>query len=282
MNRFSTLWSNFTSPLTSPDEDGSCSICCGLDFTSLSRRYGGGLRGPFRVNVRLSDLTPNLHRCVTCTVILVGLDKIGAVLKDDRPEEVVLLCSIADGHPMRIKVYLRGNTVPVSELEFFTTQGSPRTIDAFGQTAYVYRNPLSAESIARVKGWIEDCQATHPRCRSSRSGTLPWRVIDVGASPSDDSVLVETFGDQTGDYVALSHCWGGHRPLITTTDSLDRRKAGIKWFSLPQTFKDAVLFTRKLGLRYLWIDSLCTYTDRYFVSIGPKSRLQPPYTQALH
>jgi hypothetical protein len=31
--------------------------------------------------------------------------------------------------------------------------------------------------------------------------------------------------------------------------------------SLPQTFRDAILITRKLGYRYLWIDSLCIIQD---------------------
>jgi hypothetical protein len=35
----------------------------------------------------------------------------------------------------------------------------------------------------------------------------------------------------------------------------------IKWQSLPKSFQDAVVFTRRLGIRYLWIDSLCIIQD---------------------
>ncbi|PMD19341.1 heterokaryon incompatibility, partial [Hyaloscypha hepaticicola] len=31
--------------------------------------------------------------------------------------------------------------------------------------------------------------------------------------------------------------------------------------TLPKTFQDAVLITRDLGVRYLWIDSLCIIQD---------------------
>lgn len=38
-------------------------------------------------------------------------------------------------------------------------------------------------------------------------------------------------------------------------------RAGIPWNHLPKTFQDAVLTTRNLGFRYLWIDALCIIQD---------------------
>jgi len=32
---------------------------------------------------------------------------------------------------------------------------------------------------------------------------------------------------------------------------------------LPETFRDAVQVTRELGIRYLWIDSLCIIQDKH-------------------
>lgn len=59
-------------------------------------------------------------------------------------------------------------------------------------------------------------------------------------------------------YVALSHCWGTKTPsCLTTKENLERQWDNIPWTAVPQTFRDAVLFTRNLGLDYLWIDSLC-------------------------
>jgi len=45
--------------------------------------------------------------------------------------------------------------------------------------------------------------------------------------------------------------------LKTTQETLDLHKARIPWQSLPKTFQDAIEFTRRLGVRYIWIDSLC-------------------------
>lgn len=62
--------------------------------------------------------------------------------------------------------------------------------------------------------------------------------------------------NQDHKYVALSHCWGNQQPSITTGDNLPYHLKGISFDTLPKTFQDAVVITRKLGLRFLWIDSL--------------------------
>ena len=44
-------------------------------------------------------------------------------------------------------------------------------------------------------------------------------------------------------------------------ENLTRRIESINMTDIPKTFQDAVLITRKLGYRYLWIDSLCIIQD---------------------
>ncbi|KAK7416186.1 hypothetical protein QQX98_005383 [Neonectria punicea] len=46
-------------------------------------------------------------------------------------------------------------------------------------------------------------------------------------------------------------------PFITTKPNFRDRLDGIDVKEMPQTFRDAVKVTRSLGLRHLWIDSLC-------------------------
>lgn len=60
-----------------------------------------------------------------------------------------------------------------------------------------------------------------------------------------------------GDYIALSHCWGNSKPFLTTRGTFDDMKDGFLPEHAPATFRDAITVTRKLGIRYLWIDSLC-------------------------
>jgi len=49
--------------------------------------------------------------------------------------------------------------------------------------------------------------------------------------------------------------------MITTTPTLQSRMQTMTSLSLPQTYRDAVQLTRYLGIRYLWIDSLCILQD---------------------
>ena len=65
----------------------------------------------------------------------------------------------------------------------------------------------------------------------------------------------------TGRYCALSHCWGSLECLRLTKASSSPLQKSIAWQQLPKTFQDAVIITRNVGVRYLWIDSLCIYQD---------------------
>lgn len=65
-------------------------------------------------------------------------------------------------------------------------------------------------------------------------------------------------------YAALSHCWGNEqsRPITTTKANIRSHLfEGLHIENLSRTFQDAILITQKLGLRYLWVDSLCIIQD---------------------
>ncbi len=66
----------------------------------------------------------------------------------------------------------------------------------------------------------------------------------------------------TGVYACLSHCWGGRTDsVLTTRETVDVHQQGIAWSSLSSTFRDALHLAWKLGIRHLWIDSLCIIQD---------------------
>ncbi|PVH71577.1 HET-domain-containing protein [Cadophora sp. DSE1049] len=89
----------------------------------------------------------------------------------------------------------------------------------------------------------------------SNDHILPTRVIDVG-SEHEEPFLLESNGTK-GEWLTLSHCWGGGAPLQTTSYNLQENKSSIPMESLPETFRDAIILTRRLGYQYIWIDSLC-------------------------
>jgi hypothetical protein len=84
--------------------------------------------------------------------------------------------------------------------------------------------------------------------------SLPSRVPDLEALPGSDALCLKTTKSRKGIYCTLSH---KIETLKTTLSTIEDRKSGIYFNSLPETFKHAVEIARKLGFRYLWIDSLC-------------------------
>jgi hypothetical protein len=100
------------------------------------------------------------------------------------------------------------------------------------------------------------CLEHHPDCHQNET-LLPTHVLDVSGS---DPVLVN--GERINDnYVALSHCWGLEPAITTTLATLHERQRKIPKSSMPASFRDAVIISKRLGVKYLWIDSLCIVQD---------------------
>lgn len=131
--------------------------------------------------------------------------------------------------------------------------GLPSSIPAIGPGREL-TSSFNLDNIELLGTWLRECTDNHPKCKQTRS-PLPTRVIAV-RSDKEEPFLFETMGEEAA-YIALSHCWGKHQPLTTTTETLEQRKKGIPLLDVPLTFRDAILVTRKLGIDYLWIDSLC-------------------------
>jgi hypothetical protein len=80
------------------------------------------------------------------------------------------------------------------------------------------------------------------------------RIIEVSSEPFVAPKLVSGKGKEGSSYLVLSYCSGDNPPnlnCLTLGQDLDLN-------SLPKTFADAIIITRKLGFQYIWIGSLCT------------------------
>jgi len=116
---------------------------------------------------------------------------------------------------------------------------------------------------------IQNCVKTHRACNPPPATEYPSRLLAFdlpsSESPTQPSVcLIETdkvSAPLPSGYVCLSHRWGQSRSLKTEKHTLSSHARGIPWHSLPRTYQDAIHFTQRLGLRYLWIDSLCIVQD---------------------
>ncbi len=112
-----------------------------------------------------------------------------------------------------------------------------------------------------IQGWIRECKENHQdSCPVLEQSPLPTRVIDVSLSSNPRLVITNK---QFGRWVALSHCWGEKVRFVLETTNLGDRQQGIPLEDMPRAFFDAVKVTRRLGYRYLWIDSLCILQYSY-------------------
>lgn len=110
--------------------------------------------------------------------------------------------------------------------------------------------------------WILDCKKNHGKlCSGGCDTRLPTRVLDVGPPSVSEDVRLAISNGLKGRYATLSHRWGNSRPVTLTKEKYQEFLRNIPFISLPRTFQDAVTVTRKLGIRYLWIDSLCILQD---------------------
>lgn len=127
----------------------------------------------------------------------------------------------------------------------------------FGDTG---SKPASDWAQARIK----ECRTWHPECRvvdlstSSTKPVLPKRIVEI---VEDRCVRLREPVNERAAYACLSHCWGGAKPLITRTATLEHHLDEIAWNEIPKTFQDAITFLRYLKIRYIWIDSLCIIQD---------------------
>jgi hypothetical protein len=136
---------------------------------------------------------------------------------------------------------------------------------SIGTVSEVPNHSGSDESIDFIERCIKHCTTSgkHKFCRAPSVRILPTRLLDVQrdkpirlCKPSKSNAT-----SKEGRYLALSHCWG-EGPLLTLTESSAAQlKDEIEWESLPALFQDAIDITRNLGLRYLWIDSVCIMQD---------------------
>ena len=121
----------------------------------------------------------------------------------------------------------------------------------------------TSRCLSLANEWLKACIENHADCSGKGVTDLPSRVIDLHPRhENSDPYLLVTRGHQ-GRYATLSHCWGPQHlpPLTTTMNTLERRCSGISVEELPASFKDAFYIAKRLGIDYLWIDSLCIIQD---------------------
>ena len=174
-------------------------------------------------------------------------------ISEDEPILLTVRDRRSDGSKLRGIELFRS---PEVEIPSFSTLGA---------AADIFDRPDLDDCFMFFKKWIQDCSKNHAACQETLQ-ELPRRVLDLGfpclnGDRAPIIKLLET-NHQNQRYTALSHCWGESAEIFKTTEKNIRTlKNGVDLSSLPNTFQDAIIITRRLGIRYIWIDSLCIVQD---------------------
>lgn len=122
-----------------------------------------------------------------------------------------------------------------------------------------------------VRGWISSCKSAHGRecdraMMHEHEVTHPvdeipgFRLIDVV-----DNCLVRGIG--RCEYTTLSYVWGQATVLralksnVGIFEQIGALKLPEFQEAIPWTIRDAMQVSREIGIRYLWVDSLCIVQD---------------------
>jgi hypothetical protein len=122
----------------------------------------------------------------------------------------------------------------------------------------------SSEHMKIAQYWLDERRSKHRSCQAAEQSFWPSRVIYVGTKlmPLRLCHKIEFGNSANYGYCSLSHCWGGVTDIIRLVqNNVKKLQDQIFFEDLLLTFRDAVLITRRLGLQYLWIDSLCITQD---------------------
>ena len=135
-----------------------------------------------------------------------------------------------------------------------------------------FARPIPQDKIdfRMVRNWFSICEAWHgDYCNKAE-------MLEIDTHPADeipafrfidviDHCLVR--GESRSKYAALSYVWGRVKFLRTLRENVERlekpRALNLTEFydKIPWTIRDAIETVREIGLRYLWVDSLCTVQD---------------------
>lgn len=108
------------------------------------------------------------------------------------------------------------------------------------------RIAFSENNIRRIRELLRECCQHHRMYSFERieylskkhfekygNSSLPRRLIDVIVEDQSKIRLIEVKG--RNEYLALSYCWRGSKPLVKTKDNLDRIRSGFELSSFTKT-----------------------------------------------
>ena len=277
--------------------DQLCDICEALNLEPKSfvvlpgdKEYGQQNQ-PDDLNIHLGKVEDIAKKtsCPLCRLVLVALggDRIPR-LEDGEPVVVDLSWNTEGPTPdpdepwshipevRMLRPYARttsGGFIQSVRLNLFPEITLLANDSPTSSTSYFVR-PIRREKIdfAVARRWMSICHKYHRKScrvnpvlkelkRSHPAHEVPdFRCIDV----EQNCLVKSAAGDR---YAALSYVWGRRKFFRTLKENVaDLEKPGALskpeyLGQIPPTISDAMHVAREIGLRYIWVDSLCIVQD---------------------
>ena len=258
------------SPSASPTDVELCQTCRGVFY---SKKCGHSTR-----TYRIIDVISSIRAgCGFCKVIRSALDVtynqnfVQAAKKPGYPayEKQCLISN--KGDRLLLEWDVKGIRRAICEILMIPTNEIPR-LEATPDHLYLPDDHVdrlqssgtsSSSSLDLANAWLENCEASHPLCLTSgfERRCLPARLLRIEV---DGLVLCNGCDIPLHTpYVTLSHRWGDDdTQRLTHAFSLQTLRIFTR-IGLLLTFQHAVIVAERLGVRHLWIDSLCIIQDSH-------------------
>ena len=245
------------------EEEHICSTCQSVSWLDLARK---GEPGQVVMTIDISRNKLQQSRCHLCRLISTIMPC--KTLDTHRRSELTLfsiktaleICPTFFGSTD----YTEGRCLAFSDIESMRCwrDGFLALSDPSEQSLYEIR-PVNPDKVdfGFIQGCLTQCREAHGHNCNLPVGSAPsnLRVIDCQL-PSPD-VTVAPGGCQ---YAALSYVWGSPHTSVIRFHTFERFSPVVS---------DAIMATRLLGMRYLWV-------DRYVRSLATTSRFSQLLTSA--
>ncbi|PQE09179.1 heterokaryon incompatibility protein [Rutstroemia sp. NJR-2017a BBW] len=166
-------------------------------------------------------------------------------------------------------------------------QGSEDTTGNFLEEEYQhFAKQIESElmDFSLVKEWLNGCETYHSCSSTFTSLTGPYRTptafrcIDV-----QEMRIVQP--PPKCRYLTLSYVWGSGPKFVALQENIAElsQPGGLnsRLSHLSNTIRDAIEVTRRLGEKYIWIDSLCIVQDAGEEKLAALQDMGLVYSQAL-
>ncbi|KAK2764951.1 hypothetical protein FQN54_008650 [Arachnomyces sp. PD_36] len=213
----------------------------------------------------LSDVTASaVNGCRGCKFLATLIKGVFSVYTSELDLEGVALKWVTSSFALEVAE----KCGRIRRIQLFHITGAKTRVSGMPESNFLAGNTALPLSFDRARVFLQTCENEHTECESGRGVALPKRLLNVKEifSPNGDAkvgIRLEKTEHRKGTYTCLSHCWGDASEIHTQTReaNINDYCRFIPWSDLPNTFRDAVILTRRLGVEHLWIDSLCIIQD---------------------